>query len=115
MLKPVRALACALALASLHAATALADDPILIKFSHVVADGTPKGQGALLFKQLAEERLAGKVRVEVYPNSSLYGDANELEALRNNDVQLLAPSLAKFEQYTKQLQGSFAGGGGILR
>ncbi|MBL0952394.1 MAG: TRAP transporter substrate-binding protein [Pseudomonas sp.] len=105
MFNPVRALAaCALALASFGAATALADEPILIKFSHVVADGTPKGQGALLFKKLVEERLGGKVKVEVYPNSSLYGDANELEALRNNEVQLLAPSLAKFEQYTKQLQ-----------
>lgn len=105
MFKPIRALAvCALALASLPSPTALADDAILIRFSHVVADATPKGQGALLFKQLVEERLPGKVRVEVYPNSSLYGDADELEALRNNDVQLLAPSLAKFEQYTKQLQ-----------
>lgn len=105
MFNTVRALAtCALALAAFGANTALADEPILIKFSHVVADGTPKGQGALLFKQLVEERLAGKVTVEVYPNSSLYGDANELEALQNDDVQLLAPSLAKFEQYTKQLQ-----------
>ncbi len=57
-----------------------------------------------MFKRLVEERLPGQVSVEVYPNSSLYGDANELEALRNNEVQLLAPSLAKFEQYTKQLQ-----------
>lgn len=105
MFNPVRALAaCALALAALSANPALADEPILIKFSHVVADGTPKGQGALLFKQLVEERLAGKVTVEVYPNSSLYGDANELEALQKDEVQLLAPSLAKFEQYTKQLQ-----------
>lgn len=105
MLKPIRVLAaCALALSTLHTVTALANEPILIKLSHVVADDTPKGQGALLFKQLVEERLAGQVRVEVFPNSSLYGDANELEALRNNEVQLLAPSLAKFEQYTKQLQ-----------
>ena len=79
-------------------------EPIVIKFSHVVSDDTPKGKGALLFKRLVEERLPGQVSVEVYPNSSLYGDANELEALRNNEVQLLAPSLAKFEQYTKQLQ-----------
>lgn len=105
MFNPVRALAtCALALTAFSANPALADEPILIKFSHVVADGTPKGQGALLFKQLVEERLAGKVTVEVYPNSSLYGDANELEALQKDEVQLLAPSLAKFEQYTKQLQ-----------
>ncbi|MET1078613.1 MAG: DctP family TRAP transporter solute-binding subunit [Pseudomonas sp.] len=86
--------------------TALAEGkaPILIKFSHVVAEDTPKGKGALLFKKLVEERLAGEVKVEVYPNSTLFGDANELEALRNNEVQMLAPSLSKFEPFTKQLQ-----------
>ena len=105
MFNPVRALAaCALALASLGAATALADEPILIKFSHVVADGTPKGQGALMFKQLVEERLAGKVEVQVYPNSSLFGDGKEMEALLLGDVQLIAPSLAKFEHYSKGVQ-----------
>lgn len=78
--------------------------PITIKFSHVVADGTPKGQGALLFKKLAEERLAGKVKVEVYPNSSLFGDSKEMEALALGDVQLIAPSLSKFDRYTKVLQ-----------
>lgn len=89
----------------LVAASAFAQaEPIVIKFAHVVAEDTPKGKGALMFKRLVEERLPGQVSVEVYPNSSLYGDANELEALRNNDVQLLAPSLAKFEQYTKQVQ-----------
>ena len=62
--------------AVLAAGPALADDgPILIKFSHVVADDTPKGKGALLFKKLVDERLAGKVKVEVYPNSTLYGQA----------------------------------------
>ncbi len=105
MFKSIIAMAsCALALASASADGAQEPSPILIKFSHVVADNTPKGQGALLFKQLVEQRLAGKVRVEVYPNSTLYGDANELEALRNDEVQLLAPSLAKFEKYTQQLQ-----------
>ncbi|AKN27120.1 TRAP transporter substrate-binding protein [Stutzerimonas stutzeri] len=89
----------------LAAASAFAQaEPIVIKFSHVVAEDTPKGKGALMFKRLAEERLPGQVSVEVYPNSTLFGDATELEALRNNEVQLLAPSLAKFEQYTKQLQ-----------
>ncbi|CAM5238893.1 C4-dicarboxylate ABC transporter OS=Stutzerimonas stutzeri OX=316 GN=CXK95_09205 PE=3 SV=1 [Stutzerimonas stutzeri] len=89
----------------LAAASAFAQaEPIVIKFAHVVAEDTPKGKGALLFKRLAEERLPGQVKVEVYPNSTLVGDATELEALRNNEVQLLAPSLAKFEQYTKQLQ-----------
>jgi C4-dicarboxylate-binding protein DctP len=91
-----------LASATLHAATD--KGLIVIKFAHVVADNTPKGQGALLFKKLTEERLGDKVKVEVFPNSTLYGDANELEALANNEVQLLAPSLAKFEKYTKQLQ-----------
>ncbi|WP_277052002.1 C4-dicarboxylate TRAP substrate-binding protein DctP [Zestomonas thermotolerans] len=103
MLKPAfKALACAL---SLSAATLVqAADPIVIKFSHVVAEQTPKGQGALLFKKLAEERLPGRVKVEVYPNSSLFGDGKEMEALLLGDVQLIAPSLAKFEQYTKQVQ-----------
>jgi C4-dicarboxylate-binding protein DctP len=78
--------------------------PIVIKFSHVVAENTPKGQGALLFKKLAEQRLPGRVVVEVYPNSQLYGDGKEMEALLLGDVQLLAPSLAKFEQYTKKVQ-----------
>ncbi|TRX73522.1 TRAP transporter substrate-binding protein [Pseudomonas mangiferae] len=95
---------CVLALASTSLSAADATAPIVIKFSHVVADDTPKGQGALLFKKLVEQRLGGQVQVEVHPNSSLFGDADELEALRKNEVQLLAPSLAKFEQYTKQLQ-----------
>ncbi|MGQ7959916.1 C4-dicarboxylate TRAP substrate-binding protein DctP [Pseudomonas sp. SP16.1] len=97
-----KALACALSLSI--AGMAQAADPIVIKFSHVVAEHTPKGQGALLFKQLAEERLGDKVKVEVYPNSSLFGDGKEMEALLLGDVQIIAPSLAKFEQYTKQLQ-----------
>lgn len=79
-----------------------ANEPIVIKFSHVVANETPKGQGALMFQKLVEERLAGKVKVEVYPNSSLYGDGKEMEALLLNNVQMLAPSLAKFDKYTKK-------------
>ncbi len=78
--------------------------PIKIKFSHVVAESTPKGIGANKFKQLVEQRLAGKVIVEVYPNSQLYGDDKEMEALLLGDVQLIAPSLAKFGKYTKKLQ-----------
>ena len=102
MLKLTRALFCAAAVSV--ASLAQAADPVIIKFAHVVAENTPKGQGALLFKKLAEERLAGKVKVEVYPNSSLFGDGKEMEALLLGDVQLLAPSLAKFEHYTKQVQ-----------
>lgn len=85
-------------------ALAEGEAPIVIKFSHVVTDDTPKGQGALLFKKLVEQRLAGQVTVEVYPNSTLFGDADEMEALRANKVQMLAPSLSKFGAYTKQLQ-----------
>jgi C4-dicarboxylate-binding protein DctP len=84
--------------------TAQAADPILIKFSHITADSTPKGQGALMFKRLVEERLPDQVEVQVYANSSLYGDGKEMEALLLNEVQLLAPAPSKLEQYTKQLQ-----------
>src|SRR3984957_2045913 len=75
---------------------ALADEPIIIKFSHVVSPDAPKGKAAVLFKQLAEKYTSGKVQVEVYPNSSLYKDKEELEALQLGSVQLLAPSIAKF-------------------
>ena len=75
---------------------AFAEDPIIIKFSHVVAVDTPKGQAAERFKKLVEERTKGKVKVEVYPNSQLYKDKEEMEALQLGAVQMLAPSLAKF-------------------
>jgi C4-dicarboxylate-binding protein DctP len=78
--------------------------PVKIKFSHVVAENTPKGQMALKFKELAEQRLPGKVKVEVYPNSQLFGDGKVLEAMLLGDVQIAAPSLSKFKKYTKQLQ-----------
>ena len=70
--------------------------PIVIKFSHVVAPNTPKGQAALKFKELAEKYTDGKVKVEVYPNSQLYKDKEELEALQLGAVQMLAPSNSKF-------------------
>ena len=69
---------------------------IVIKFSHVVAPDTPKGRAADKFKQLAEEKTKGKVKVEVYPNSQLYKDREEIEALQIGAVQMLAPSLSKF-------------------
>ena len=84
--------------------SAMAADPIVIKFSHVVADSTPKRQGALMFQKLVAERLGDKVKVEVYPNSQLFGDGKEMEALALGDVQLIAPSLSKFDRYTKKLQ-----------
>ena len=67
-------------------------DPIVIKFSHVVDERSPKGKAANLFKELAEERLAGKVEVEVYPNSQLYNDEAALEALEAGNIQMMAPS-----------------------
>ena len=74
----------------------MAQAPIVIKFSHVVAPNTPKGKGAEKFKELAEKYTNGKVKVEVYPNSTLYKDKEELEALQLGAVQMLAPSNSKF-------------------
>ena len=76
--------------------SALAQQPIVIKFSHVVALDTPKGKAAEYFKKLAEERTKGRVKVEVFPNSQLYKDGEEMEALQLGSVQMLAPSVAKF-------------------
>ncbi len=84
--------------------SASAQSPIVIKFSHVVAENTPKGQGALKFKELAEKKLPGKVQVQVFPSSQLFGDAKEMEAVLLGDVQLIAPSLSKFDRYTKKIQ-----------
>ena len=89
-------LAGAAVIALTAALPALAQDPITIKFSHVVAPDTPKGKGAEKFKELAEQYTEGKVKVEIYPNSQLYKDKEELEALQLGAVQMLAPSLAKF-------------------
>ncbi|MBX3527086.1 MAG: TRAP transporter substrate-binding protein [Methylobacteriaceae bacterium] len=77
-------------------APAFAADPIVLKFSHVVAPNTPKGKGADKFKELGEKYTNGKVKIEIYPNSQLYKDKEELEALQLGSVQMLAPSLAKF-------------------
>jgi C4-dicarboxylate-binding protein DctP len=85
-----------LAALAMLAIPAGAQQPIVIKFSHVVANDTPKGKGALKFKELAEKYTNGKVRIEVYPNSSLYKDKEEIEALQLGSVQMLAPSTAKF-------------------
>ncbi len=73
-----------------------ASQSIIVKFSHVVTDETPKGKGAIRFKELAEAKTQGRVKVEVYPNSQLYKDREELEALQLGAVQMLAPSVSKF-------------------
>lgn len=77
-------------------AAARGDPPIVLKFSHVVAVDAPKGQAAELFRRRAEELTGGRVRVEVYPNSTLYKDREEIEALQLGAVQMLAPSLSNF-------------------
>lgn len=82
--------------ASVVSGAAFAQAPIVIKFSHVVASDTPKGKAAERFKELAEKATKGRVKVELYPNSTLYKDKEELEALQLGAVQMLAPSLAKF-------------------
>ena len=85
-----------LSLALFTAVPVLAQAPIVIKFSHVVANDTPKGKAADFFAKRAAELTGGKVKVEVYANSTLYKDKEEMEALQLGAVQMLAPSLAKF-------------------
>ncbi|VDS07158.1 C4-dicarboxylate-binding periplasmic protein precursor [Paracoccus haematequi] len=92
----LRTIAATAFVALISAMPALAQDQITIKFSHVVAPDTPKGKGAQKFKELAEQYTDGRVTVEIYPNSQLYKDKEELEALQMGAVQMLAPSLAKF-------------------
>ena len=75
---------------------AAAQAPLVIKFSHVVATDTPKGKASEFFAKRAGELTGGKVKVEVYANSTLYKDKEEMEALQIGAVQMLAPSLAKF-------------------
>lgn len=70
--------------------------PMLVRFSHVVASDTPKGQMVERFKALLEQRSGGRFRVAVYPDSQLYGDQDEIEALQLGAVEMLAPSLSKF-------------------
>ncbi len=91
----MRTLVIGLAAATLSLA-AFAQQPIVIKFSHVVAADTPKGKGAEFFKAKAEEMTKGRVKVEVYANSTLYKDKEEMEALQLGAVHMLAPSLSKF-------------------
>lgn len=95
--RPAREILAALVVAAaLVAAGRARAAPIILKFSHVVAVDTPKGQAAEFFRRRAEELTGGRVRVEVYPNSTLYKDREEIEALQLGAVQMLAPSLSKF-------------------
>jgi C4-dicarboxylate-binding protein DctP len=101
----MRKLLLATALAVIVAAPGAASAaPMVLKFSHVVAEKTPKGQAALKFKEEAERLLPGKVKVEVYPSSQLFGDAKEMEALALGDVHFISTSLSKFDKFTKKIQ-----------
>lgn len=104
MRKLLTVVTAALAIAMLLVLSPAQAEEIVIKFSHVVAENTPKGQMAIKFKELVDQRLPGKVKVEVYPNSQLFGDNKVLEAMLLGDVQLAAPSLSKFSRYTQKLQ-----------
>src|SRR6266478_7767040 len=84
------------AIALVLAGPAVAEQAIIIKFSHVVAEDTPKGRAAAYFAKLVERRTKGRVKIQVYPNSQLLKDSEELAALQKGSVQMLAPSLAKF-------------------
>src|SRR6516165_9261847 len=90
------AAAVALAAGLAWSGVAQAQQPVVIKFSHVVSVDAPKGKAALFFKDLAEKYTNGRAKVEVYPNSSLYKDKEELEALQLGSVQIIAPSISKF-------------------
>lgn len=104
MIRKITTLVASAAISTMLFTGAALAEPIVIKFTHVVAENTPKGQMANKFKDLVAERMGGKVVVEVYPSSQLFGDNKEMEALLLGDVQLAAPALAKFERFTKQVQ-----------
>ena len=93
-----------MALLGLTLASTAQAGPLVVKFAHVVAENTPKGQAALLFEKLAEEKLPGKVDVQIFPNGQLYNDNDVLLALLKGDVQLAAPALSKFSKFTDELQ-----------
>jgi len=102
-MKGLRIALLSLAVVLMAIAPALAA-PVTIKFSHVVAVDTPKGQAAEYFKKLVEERSNGEIKVEVYPNASLYDDRDAIEACSLNAVQIVAPSFSKYTSFVPQLQ-----------
>jgi len=86
-----------------HAAPSCDDGEIVVKFSHVTnTDKHPKGIAAALLEKRVNEEMNGKACMEVFPNSTLYDDKKVLEAMLNGDVQMAAPSLSKFEKFTKK-------------
>ncbi|WP_299693405.1 DctP family TRAP transporter solute-binding subunit [uncultured Tateyamaria sp.] len=104
-MKFLTAAALALTVSAGAVAAACDDGEIVIKFSHVTnTDKHPKGIAATLLQNRVNEEMNGKACMEVFPNSTLYNDDQVLEALLQGDVQLAAPSLSKFEQFTKQFR-----------
>jgi len=99
---------CALLMGSVASSAALAncdDGEIVIKFSHVTnTDKHPKGIAASLLEKRVNEEMNGKACMQVFPNSTLYDDNKVLEAMLNGDIQLAAPSLSKFEKFTKKFR-----------
>ena len=81
-----------------------AADPILIKYAHVVPAGTPKGKAADRFAEIVNKRMAGKVKVEVYPSAQLFNEAEAFQALIHGDVQITAPVASKCSPFSKPLQ-----------
>jgi C4-dicarboxylate-binding protein DctP len=98
MIAPMRTLPCCIAtiVVALFAPLSQAAEPVVIRFSHVTAADSPKGRAAMRFKEVAERRTGGRVRVEVYPNATLFRDEQELAALRAGEVEMLAPALGDF-------------------
>ena len=98
-------LAAAVTLTGTTALASCEDGEVVIKFAHVTnTDRHPKGIAASLFQERVNEEMNGKACVEVYPNSTLYNDDQVLEAMLQGDVQMAAPSLSKFEKFTKQFR-----------
>ncbi len=104
----ILAASCALLMGSAISGTSLAncdDGEIVIKFSHVTnTDKHPKGIAASLLEKRVNEEMNGKACMQVFPNSTLYNDKKVLEAMLNGDVQMAAPSLSKFEKFTKKFR-----------
>ncbi|GGX47192.1 C4-dicarboxylate ABC transporter [Tateyamaria omphalii] len=104
-MKFLTAAALALTVSAGAVAAACDDGEIVIKFSHVTnTDKHPKGIAATLLQERVNEEMNGTACMEVFPNSTLYNDDQVLEALLQGDVQMAAPSLSKFEQFTKQFR-----------
>ncbi len=99
------ATAVALTISAGAASAACDDGEIVVKFSHVTnTDKHPKGIAASLLEQRVNDEMNGTMCMEVFPNSTLYNDNKVLEAMLQGDVQLAAPSLSKFEKFTKQFR-----------